>query len=78
MPIAIEIQKYRNNRSSISPKVDEEAKRRVTKQRLAEWCKSKAANPIPYYETSAKESIQVEAAFRHVAQLALKQDTNGG
>lgn len=58
-------------------KVDEESKRRVTKQRLAEWCKSKATNPIPYYETSAKDSIQVEAAFQHVAQLALKQDGNG-
>ncbi len=59
-------------------KVDDEAKRRVPKQRLADWCKSKAATPIPHYETSAKESIQVEAAFQHVAQLALAQDGNGG
>jgi len=58
-------------------KVDEEAKRRVTKQRLAEWCKNKTTQHIPHYETSAKESIQVEAAFQHVAQLALKQDGGG-
>ncbi len=35
------------------------------------WCQSK--NNIPYFETSAKEAINVEQAFQTIARNALKQ-----
>jgi len=53
--------------------VDRETERRVPKSKATHWCKSQGARPVPYYETSAKEAIKVEAAFLEVAQLALKQ-----
>ncbi|KAG7283222.1 hypothetical protein CRUP_004964 [Coryphaenoides rupestris] len=37
------------------------------------WCQSK--NNIPYFETSAKEAINVEQAFQTIARNALKQET---
>uniref|UniRef100_A0A8C2ZSI9 RAB7a, member RAS oncogene family n=1 Tax=Cyclopterus lumpus TaxID=8103 RepID=A0A8C2ZSI9_CYCLU len=37
------------------------------------WCQSK--NNIPYFETSAKEAINVEQAFQTIARNALKQVT---
>ena len=30
--------------------------------------------PIPYFETSAKEAVNVEQAFQTIAKAALKQD----
>lgn len=36
------------------------------------WCQSKGN--IPYFETSAKEAINVEQAFQTVAKNALLQD----
>lgn len=35
------------------------------------WCQSK--NNIPYFETSAKDAINVEQAFQTIAKNALKQ-----
>jgi aldehyde:ferredoxin oxidoreductase len=35
------------------------------------WCQSK--NNIPYFETSAKEAINVEQAFQTIAKNALQQ-----
>ena len=52
-------------------KIDREKERRVKKADATQWCRSKGANPIPYFETSAKEAIKVESAFQHVAQMAL-------
>lgn len=57
-------------------KVDRESERRVPKSKATQWCKSKGAKPIPYFETSAKEATKVEAAFLEAAQLALHQDTS--
>jgi len=37
------------------------------------WCQSKGN--IPYFETSAKEAINVEQAFQTVAKNALQQET---
>lgn len=46
----------------------------VTTKRAQAWCQSK--NNIPYFETSAKEAINVEQAFQTIARNALKQVTN--
>lgn len=43
----------------------------VTTKRAQAWCQSK--NNIPYFETSAKEAINVEQAFQTIAGNALKQ-----
>jgi len=55
-------------------KVDKENERRVTTNKAKQWCKSKGINPIPNYETSAKEAVYVEQAFQTIAIAALKQD----
>lgn len=55
-------------------KVDRENDRRVPKAKAQAWCKSKGATPLRYFETSAKEAVQVEAAFQEAAQLALAQE----
>ena len=55
-------------------KVDKEPERRVPKSKAQAWCKSKGATPLTYYETSAKESLQVDVAFLQAATLALSQD----
>lgn len=55
-------------------KVDRESDRRVPKAKAQTWCKSKGSTPLRYFETSAKEAVQVEAAFQEAAQLALAQE----
>jgi Ras-related protein Rab-7A len=62
----------------IGNKVDKESERRVPKSKATQWCKSKGPKPISYYETSAKEAIQVEAAFLEAAHTALQQESNDG
>ncbi|CAB1318739.1 unnamed protein product, partial [Coregonus sp. 'balchen'] len=47
--------------------------RQVTTKRAQAWCASK--NNIPYFETSAKEAINVEQAFQTIARNALKQES---
>ncbi|XP_074600491.1 RAS oncogene family member Rab7 [Brevipalpus obovatus] len=47
--------------------------RAVTNKRAQSWCQSK--NHIPYFETSAKEAINVDKAFQTVAQNGLAQET---
>lgn len=53
-------------------KVDLE-NRAVSAKRAQQWCHSK--NEIPYFETSAKEGINVENAFQTIAKKALAQET---
>ncbi len=43
----------------------------VTTKRAQAWCQSKSN--IPYFETSAKEAINVDQAFQTIARNALKQ-----
>ena len=50
--------------------VDKENQRRVPKARAEDWCANKASKPIPHYETSAKEAINVEQAFHVIAKEA--------
>merc|ERR1712070_962765 len=52
-------------------KVDIDA-RVVSQKRALAWCTAKG--DIPYFETSAKEAINVEQAFQVIARNALKQE----
>jgi Ras-related protein Rab-7A len=54
-------------------KVDLEGTRAVSQKRALTWCQQK--NNIPYFETSAKEAINVEQAFQTIAKHALKQES---
>ncbi|EAU87363.2 GTP-binding protein ypt7 [Coprinopsis cinerea okayama7 len=46
---------------------------KVTQKRALAWCQAKGN--IPYFETSAKEAINVEQAFQTVAVKALEQES---
>ena len=46
--------------------------KQVTQKRAMTWCQSNGN--IPYFETSAKEAINVEQAFQTVAKNALQQE----
>ena len=45
---------------------------KVSTRRAQQWCHSK--HDIPYFETSAKEAINVEQAFQTIAKNALAQE----
>lgn len=45
----------------------------VSTKRAQQWCHSK--NDMPYFETSAKEAVNVEQAFQTIARNALAQET---
>ncbi|KAK6617358.1 Ras- protein Rab-7 [Polyplax serrata] len=47
--------------------------RAVSAKRAQQWCQSK--NNIPYFETSAKEGINIEQAFQTIAKNALAQES---
>lgn len=53
-------------------KVDLEP-RAISTKKAQQWCQSK--NNIPYFETSAKEALNVEQAFKSIARNALSQQT---
>lgn len=54
-------------------KIDmEDSKRAVSQKKATSWCQSKGN--IPYFETSAKEAINVEQAFQTIARNALVQE----
>jgi len=46
----------------------------VSQKRALAWCQAKGN--IPYFETSAKEAINVEQAFQVIARNALKQESD--
>jgi Ras-related protein Rab-7A len=57
----------------IGNKIDLE-NRAVTAKRAQQWCEAK--NHAPYFETSAKDAINVEQAFQTVAKNALAQESD--
>ncbi|MDI1489426.1 MAG: Rab GTPase ypt7 [Ramalina farinacea] len=57
----------------IGNKIDvEESKRAISQRRAMTFCQSKGN--IPYFETSAKEAVNVEQAFEVIAKNALAQE----
>lgn len=54
-------------------KIDKD-NRAVPTKRALQWCQAKGN--IPYYETSAKDGINVEQAFQTIAKNALQQDSS--
>jgi len=56
----------------IGNKVDLGDSRVVTTKRAMQWCQEK--NNVPYFETSAKEAINVEQAFQTIAKNALARE----
>eukprot|EP01028_Stygiella_incarcerata_P008215 TRINITY_DN3517_c0_g1_i1.p1 TRINITY_DN3517_c0_g1~~TRINITY_DN3517_c0_g1_i1.p1 ORF type:complete len:205 (-),score=69.13 TRINITY_DN3517_c0_g1_i1:130-744(-) len=57
----------------IGNKIDLEGSRVVQQKKAQGWCQLKGG--IPYFETSAKEAVNVEQAFQVVARNALRQGT---
>jgi len=55
----------------IGNKIDLES-RAVSQKRATDWCQARTP-AVPYFETSAKEAINVELAFITVAKNALSQ-----
>lgn len=53
----------------IGNKIDLDS-RAVSQKRATDWCQGRS-NSIPYFETSAKDSINVEQAFMTIAKNAL-------
>jgi len=53
-------------------KADITAKRQVSTTQAKTWCTAKG--DIPFYETSAKEAVNVEQAFLTIAKNALAQE----
>jgi hypothetical protein len=48
-------------------------RRQVSTSKAKNWCQSKG--DIPYFETSAKEALNVEQAFHTIAKNALAQES---
>lgn len=55
-------------------KCDKESEIKVSEQKIKAYCSSK--NNISYFQTSAKDDINLGLAFEEVAKLAFKRDLN--
>lgn len=66
----------------VGNKCDLEDKRQVFQRMVSQWCKdnpsqTSPSEPMPFFETSAKENKAVADAFRHVAAAALRAKSAG-
>jgi len=52
----------------LANKVDRENERQVTKQEVKDWC---GKQNLTFYETSAKEAVNVDKAFETIAKIIL-------
>lgn len=55
-------------------KCDKEGERKVSEAKVKQYCAQKGN--IPYFETSAKDNLNVDKAFEEVARLAFKREQN--
>jgi len=55
-------------------KADLETKRQVSNSKAKAWCASKG--DIPFFETSAKDAVNVDQAFQTIAKNALAQEAD--
>mmetsp|Transcript_25723 Transcript_25723/g.50334 ORF Transcript_25723/g.50334 Transcript_25723/m.50334 type:complete len:208 (-) Transcript_25723:174-797(-) len=55
-------------------KIDLAHKRKVSDTKLTEWCEKRGN--LPHFETSAKDTINVDQAFETVARQALQYEAN--
>lgn len=55
-------------------KCDRESDIKVNEQKVKSYCSQK--NNISYFETSAKDNVNIDLAFEEVAKLAFKRDKN--
>lgn len=55
-------------------KCDRESDIKVSEQKVKSYCSQK--NNISYFETSAKENVNIDVAFEEVAKLSFKRDVN--
>jgi Ras-related protein Rab-7A len=56
----------------IGNKCDKDVERKVPESKVKQYCASKGN--IAYFETSAKDNVNVDKAFEEVARLAFKRD----
>lgn len=62
-------------RSAPTPRLPAAPRRpQVTDKKAKQWCT--ANGNIPHFETSAKEDINVEAAFQCIARNALRNEAD--
>jgi Ras-related protein Rab-7A len=53
-------------------KCDKEGERKVSDQKIKQYCQQKGN--VSYYETSAKDNINVDKAFEEVSRQAFKRE----
>lgn len=54
-------------------KCDKEEERKVQDAKIKQYCQSKG--DMPYFETSAKNNLNVEKAFEEIARLAFSRNS---